>query len=747
MWGKRRRSLAVGLMLLCGMAIGGPAPSAAAVTSGTPPTSMSSADAPAVRTYASLKNGSFEADTGWSVFAQGPDTEATVSEERAAAGRRSLRLGDNSDTSAVGWASNRIRVDPGKQYTATAQSYVVSGQAPVLYVTFYDAAGRELDSTSASASTKRGAWIPFPGVSAWAPAHAVYAQVIVYSLGNRVGDFFVDAVDFAPAADEGLLANPHFSFPEGPSTPWGWYELDEKRPASSVVSDPADVTNGVLAIKSRTAGSAEWAGAVATRFEAAGAAKYAVQLRALRERGTPVQHAALRYYDRAGKVIASHKKGIDVPPGRWGEWTLTSLAPSDAVEAELVIGCATSTRCATLIDDVIVAEQWDATFYVAPTGHGSGDGSTPTTAADYRDDAFWQRVDAALETGTARVIVTDGQYDVATNEDNLSLRGLGSTKHRLFVTGASRYGVTLTQRADLTGYVVHVQDSVNLTVENIHLTAEGTHVTPSAFLITVNPDAGERTGGIIVRRISITNMPGVRYSGVGIAGSIPGGLGVRNVIVDDSLFTRGGSDAGYHHVYATRGATTVRVSESVFQDSSGTYIKLRDNVGDWFIRDNIFYSSGTWINNVQFIQWAVYNTTDPGNEFFSAGPYRITRNVFDANGGWCAPECRVLTITARGYNPVDHDGVEWDHLLDPVKREILLDESVDNIERRREVVRQNFNLALDDPHGVSVWDNEYRNVDALITLWNTADYGAPSQGGDGVYDLSNLFATWRDHQA
>ncbi|MPV36474.1 hypothetical protein [Georgenia subflava] len=730
---RRLGSIAIGLALLGGTGANALlAPSA-------------EADATTSRTYESLKNGSFEADAGWSSFAQGAGTEAAVSDLRASHGQRSLRIVDSSSSSAVGWASNAIRVDPGKQYTATALSYVASGHAPLLYLKFYDSAGRELDSTATSASTQRGEWRAFPAVSAWAPDGATHAQVVIYSLSNRTGTFFVDAVDLAPGANASLTANQYFHVQnDGSATPWGWYELDDARQAGSVVPDPTDAANGVLAIRPHVSTGDEWSGAVGTRFSASEAARYSLSMKALRQRGTPVMHAALRYYDRHGEVIGTDRSGIDVVPGRWQESSLTSLAPSGTVEAELIIGCTGTVRCDTLVDDVTVTPHWDTTFYAAPSALGSADGSTPESAADYRDDAFWQEVDAALETGTARVVLTDGQYDVATDDDALHLRGIGSDDHRLLVSGESRFGVVLTQRADLTTYVVQVRDVVNLTVENIHLTADGTYVTPSAFLITEDPTAGERTEGIIVRGISLTDMPGVKYSGVGVAGTVPSGPGVVDVVVDDGLFARGGSGAGYHHVYATRGATTVRVSESVLQDSAGTYVKLRDNVGDWVIEDNIFVSSGTWINNVQFIQWALYNTTEPGNEFFSPGPYRIAGNVFEAQEGWCAPQCRVMTLTARGYNPVDHDGVEWDHLLDPVKREILMDESEGNIETRRAVVRQNFNLALDDAHGISVTDNEYRNIDTLMTLWNTSDYGAPSQGGNGVYDLSNLFATYRD---
>ncbi|UVI30644.1 carbohydrate binding domain-containing protein [Paenibacillus spongiae] len=165
--------------------------------------------------YLDIKNDGFEdvnedgSIPGWTItsFLEGY-ASVSVTDEKSAAGGKSVKLVDSSDKSAVELKSDPVRVKPGRQYTVSFNMYL-DGSFPnpdsdkpfsmsraSVGVRYYDADGKELKVTASENNHVAGpqkSWIPVE-MNVMVPANAVEMRLIVFCSPLWVATVYYDEV-------------------------------------------------------------------------------------------------------------------------------------------------------------------------------------------------------------------------------------------------------------------------------------------------------------------------------------------------------------------------------------------------------------------------------------------------------------------------------------------------------------------------------------------------------------------------
>ncbi|MCU6708551.1 carbohydrate binding domain-containing protein [Paenibacillus sp. J5C_2022] len=114
---------------------------------------------------------------GWATLYQSnADTE--VSPERSSSGQYSLKIEDNSQTGTVAVGSDPFPVQPGVDYTLTADVFLQEGRT-LLYIGYYDEDDKELAKSSAQVTSGAGAWQSVT-IKGTAPEGAHTARVVAF---------------------------------------------------------------------------------------------------------------------------------------------------------------------------------------------------------------------------------------------------------------------------------------------------------------------------------------------------------------------------------------------------------------------------------------------------------------------------------------------------------------------------------------------------------------------------------------
>ena len=160
---------------------------------------------PAEQTGPMPRNGSFEeGDWAWRV---GKDGMSSISRERAAEGRASLRIVDKSKERGSGVSSARIPIERAGPYELRGMVLPVSGDGVGLYVYYLDKDGRRLNelvnkekgwvSSVTSVGGSSGQWEPF-AARFEVPDGTSYLQVYVHSYSNAVVEAYLDELEIVP---------------------------------------------------------------------------------------------------------------------------------------------------------------------------------------------------------------------------------------------------------------------------------------------------------------------------------------------------------------------------------------------------------------------------------------------------------------------------------------------------------------------------------------------------------------------
>ncbi len=103
-------------------------------------------------------------------------------------GKKAIHILDDSDSTSVGVISQMYSVTPGQEYTACADTYIVSG---LVYIFFkYFNANKE-QITSVSKSGEAGKWT-VTQITAKAPADAAYCQALICTVNATLGEGYAD---------------------------------------------------------------------------------------------------------------------------------------------------------------------------------------------------------------------------------------------------------------------------------------------------------------------------------------------------------------------------------------------------------------------------------------------------------------------------------------------------------------------------------------------------------------------------
>ncbi len=103
-------------------------------------------------------------------------------------GKQVMKILDDSDSLSSGVKSPKVPVEGGRSYTFTTNMKVESGTVK-LYVKYYDADSKQLESKSANA--KVGAY-SIVSMNYVAPASASFAEIIVSTVSTTLGEGYVD---------------------------------------------------------------------------------------------------------------------------------------------------------------------------------------------------------------------------------------------------------------------------------------------------------------------------------------------------------------------------------------------------------------------------------------------------------------------------------------------------------------------------------------------------------------------------
>lgn len=141
---------------------------------------------------AMVANSGFEEGSGFPGWTQTHGSGGvTVTNEKVNSGAASLKIVDNSLTSAFGVESGKLYVSPGETYTATAMAYF--SESVVIYLRYYDANGQYISSTGKTFHSPTLEWTRI-GVSGTVPANAAAVKVLLYLPVGSTGTAYFDDV-------------------------------------------------------------------------------------------------------------------------------------------------------------------------------------------------------------------------------------------------------------------------------------------------------------------------------------------------------------------------------------------------------------------------------------------------------------------------------------------------------------------------------------------------------------------------
>ena len=374
------------------------------------------------------------------------------------------------------------------------------------------------------------------------------------------------------------------------------------------------------------------------------------------------------------------------------------------------------------------------TRYVAPEARGTGDGVSQENAAGFRDMDFWKKVNAALPESAMEVVFLNGQYIVSADKakamPELRLYGFGHASNSLILRGEKAGEVVFTRHPDDPDYTrknnkgpgfLFLRDARNVTVRDLTFTAPKK---PIGYATNF------RGRDLTIENCHWHDLDGVYFGATGTA------LGTtNNVTFVKCRFERVGSGGHAHMAYNAYDPQHIRFVDCYFEDCSGDYVRFRDNTEYGLVTGCTFRSTGKFTNqNMPFITMPLFNDDDPSKnpakpnyEYFGTH-FLIFNNkfIYETED---RPERRLaICFHHSGYDPPDRR-----HLLDPSEANVL---KTGTTAEKKALMKKDLGIDADSVH---VFGNEYTNVAQKGVYRFSANYGAKSRGGDGLYDIFDTF--------
>jgi hypothetical protein len=376
-------------------------------------------------------------------------------------------------------------------------------------------------------------------------------------------------------------------------------------------------------------------------------------------------------------------------------------------------------------------EQVVAVFYVAPEARGAANGSSMEHAASFREPLFWQLVQRSLQKGAVTVEFLPGQYVFSKrpkdgqSRGTLRLEGMGHDTHQLVLEGLHPQGtVFMSDPKEAADQSLSIDllffKGKNTVVRNLHFTGQQHMGYATRFY-------GEH---VLVENCSWVDLPRVYYGATGTAYE-----DAHHITFKDCVFKRVGLDSHAHMIYNAYGPQHIYVVNCHFEDSSGEYVRFRDQTDYVVVFGCTFKSTGTYVggNNV-FISLPLFNDDDPGNpgpnpryEYFGTHVL-VANNTFMYPDDYSRGTRQVLRFLHRGFDP---PGCQL--LLDPNEAAILREGS---LAERRAFMQTRLGI---DGAQVYFYGNTYegRGAKHSVTYDSAPNYGAQSRGWAGAVDITD----------
>ncbi|MEZ0392239.1 MAG: hypothetical protein ACAH59_08495 [Pseudobdellovibrionaceae bacterium] len=449
-----------------------------------------------------------------------------------------------------------------------------------------------------------------------------------------------------------------------------------------------------------------------------------------------------------GVFVVWYAKGVEIKrisyvvPGAVGVWNQLRkfvVAPAGATTAQVLLYSGLKSSARVQFDGIYFGklnaiQGGQVTRYVSYTGYGAGNGLTRVNAAKYNNPTFWNSVKTQLRSTPVRVVFVKGRYTISKESEALIVSRLGDASRRLVLTGEDANSVQFVAGSAMTTKVsslVRFDFLQNAEISNIH------------FRSVSKIDVGYFLQLRDSKKVSLENI-----TGLDLVKMAYGVIGIHHnssdIKLSGSEFLRTGYDGHQHFIYAFRNVSNVVVNNSVFEDSTGAYIRCRDRCSNFRIQSSDFYSSYTWgpsgYRNSHFIEWAAFNddlyrsvADASAQEFFASNGFSALSNRFTykVKAGRAIP----FSIVHTGYKP--YDGTQYrNHLLTASHKSTLLNGTPTTM---RSLILSKFKI---DMGSFAVRSNTFKNNLYHFELQSEASYGAkdyyPSSetAGSGSYDIS-----------
>lgn len=679
-----------------------------------------------------LQNGNFEraADpsTGVPTFWTESYSSSSIGPSRSGTqyyGKYSLRIDDDNPFGSEGVISDKIVVSPGVIYTVEGwvKQYESTNDAR-LYIKYYNASDIEVGSISVHSGTI-GIWTHV-SQSLRAARDTTYARVICYSTIASTGKMLFDGVAFYRAATQSLVDNPDFSLDAGVGTPINWNRVG--------VSGTVSVASNRLKLEDTSTTEFVWLETTAIPVVIGG--DYTASASAWVAPGSAgAASIYLKFYNDQGVELLSTSNSL-YTQSTWTKLSVTGNAPPNAVTARVLAYSATTSTGTFYFDDFDLTPSY-VQHYAAPNAQGYGDGGSPENAAKFNDPTFWHQVRTNLGTSSVRVIFLNGNYTVDSPSEQLLIANLGTLSNHLLLEGESIYGARFVRTNSATEWIyimVTLADVMNMTVRNLHWqdlqTSSPANTGYCLGIISPN-DCTYVTYGVVLEGLSFIDHPNQTYGLVGPYGTCTYKITIRN-----SEFVGVGYDSHAHISYNIH-TGGIAFTDNYCEDSSGAYVRCDGECYDCIVENNVFVSTGNWINpNQHFIEVFVSNLTDPGENWFGIG-YSFKNNEFD----YWTPSGVAIEIYHLGYDPFDGSATR-EHLLTSLQGDTL---RYGSTYQKKNLIKDHYHLDFNDNSSIEISGNTRIGYHAYrLELETRADNGTTEyewpdpRGGEGVYNISEV---------
>lgn len=337
-------------------------------------------------------NAGFEQVSGglpvsWSVMSGTVASSASI----AHSGSYSVQLTDGSATASVGLRSQKIPVEPGKEYEASVYSNNVSG-ASQLYFEFWDANNQLiLNPLPIAGNNTMNQWKQLV-INQIAPAGAKTASLRVYSGQGNVGTSYFDDASFQLVVQDpnSLLKNGGMEL-ETDGKPRSWSAVFAGQPFESAQARKRTGERSVKIVDTNASGGI---GIRSELMPVTAGVKYEAEVFAYIESGAAT--IFIEYWEDVGKIMTDKNVIVkEDTPGQWKPIRAAGPAPAGAKYATVRLYLAADNVGTTYFDD--------AKFGLAPPKASANLNNGRFERLENGRPADWREVDGTVDVSTSPV--------------------------------------------------------------------------------------------------------------------------------------------------------------------------------------------------------------------------------------------------------------------------------------------------------------------------------------------------------